>query len=573
MPNETTEVVKSQSAVDWDNPKDVSFLKTMKAQGIGAKDALQRLSVVKEKLKSPLAKSIESLRALGKSEEDINTIISSGAAVPDTDFRLPLQKGLEGVKSGFTDLAKAPEDRENAGGIDTGKLLDPTIGAVKGFVTGTGATISSIGEKGLRALTPEFGLDPDRPTAGEQAREADILQPKGKLQKAGAFLEGVGEFSAALGVVKPGLAGLSFFQRALGEGAVAGGVTALKTGKVGKQAAISAVIGTAFPYVGAGAKSIVKSLFGKKVLAKAATGLTPTVSSQADDIAKSTLKIKGQTVKAYESLDDFLIKEGFFKDGLKTDRIGMLKHAEELFGKVSADKKKLLLAITDKIPVKKIPNLTSLLEKVVKAYDDDLTRDQFNRMSKLLDGINKGTIKKLGAEVIDDIRFLADDMLPTGAFAGAEPIKVKGLEKAIAPLRNFISGLDTTGQIQHDNIVKRVLATMLGFGKATNPMARAADSSGAFKVLTDVGIGSLAGGGIATAVPPLAPLAPVLVLGGIAKAIADQPPVASALINQITKIAGNKIAMQIVQQLPTIFEGIALESAEELGTGLGSPSF
>ena len=560
---ETVEQPISQSAVNWDNPKDVSFLKSMKAQGVAAPDAFSRLAKVKDDLKSPMAKHIEGLRGLGKSEEEINKIVSSGATIPD--FKSSLQKGVEGVKKGFKDLTKAPEDRENAGGIEAGRLLDPTIGAVKGFARGTGATISSIGERGLRAITPEFGLDPERPTAGQQAREAEILQPKGKLQKTGEFLEGVGEFSAALGVVKPGLAGLSLFRRALAEGAVAGGVTVLKEGEVGKQAAISASIGTAFPFIGKGASAIVKKLFGQKALATAATGLTPTVTSQSDDIAQTVIKVGGKTKPAYESFDDFLVKEGFFKEGLKTDRIGMLKHAEQLFVAATKDKTALLSSIKEKIPVKQLPKLVPLLKKIIKAYDDDLTIDQFNRMSKLLSGIEKGSIKKLGAEVIDDIRFLADDILPRGAFSGAEPVKTKAIEQAIKPLRKFIAGLDTTGQIQHDNIVKRVLGTMLGFGKATNPMARAADSSGAFKVLTDVGIGAAAGGGlVAASIPGGQAVAAPLVLGGIAKAIADQPPVASALINSITKIAGNEVASAIVKKLPLFLESALLAASSEI---------
>lgn len=545
---ETVEVEKPQSIVDWDNPKDVSFLKSMKAQGVAAPDAFSRLAKVKDQVKSPMAKHIEGLRELGKTEEEINKIISMGATVPDV--KGTLQEGVEAVKRDVGAGAKA--------------AIDPLIGAGKGALE-TVRTGLDIGEKfalGQAGIPQE--ARPEE-TAAKRLITDELTEADGGFQKAGKFVEQVGEFAAPLGASKKITAGASLFQRAATEGLISAGVASAKSGEVGKDAAISGALGFAFPFVGKGAGAIVKKLFGQKALAKAATGLTPTVTSNADDISQTVIKAGGKTAPAYESFDDFLVKEGFFKDGIKTDRVGMLKHARKLFELVTKEKSGLLGAIDDKIPVKKIPQLVPLIKRIIKANDDDFTRDTFTRMTNLLKGIEKGTIKKIGADVIDDVRFLADDILPTGAFKGAEPAKIKGLEKAIGVLRNFIRDVDTTGQIQHDNVVKRVLGTMLGFGKANNPMAIAADKSGAFKVFTDIGIGAAAGGGlVAAAVPGGQAVAAPLVLGGIAKAIADQPPVASALINQMSKIAGSEVATQIVKQLPLFLESALLAGGTEV---------
>lgn len=408
-----------------------------------------------------------------------------------------------------------------------------------------------------------------QPGAAESMTESVIpkkyTEAQGGYEKAGKFAEQVAEFSVPLGAAKKYTGATTLFRRAVAEGLISSGVSSVKSGRVGKEAAVSGAVAFAFPYIGAGFKKVLRSLFGQRALAKAAVGLPPSNVAKAEKIAKSTIKVGGKTQQAYDSFDDMLVKEGFFKNGLRTTRQDMLDHANELYKAASASKKDLLSSIKEQVPVKKIPRLIPLLEKLLKAYDDPLLKSQYNQIDDYLQAINNGSLKRLSAVQIDQIRFLADAALPRGAYAGAEPLKTQGLQEAINPLRNFLAGLDTTGQIQRDNVVKRIIGEMLGFSTKNNPMAMAVDKSGVGTMIRDLVPANVTAGGLAlSSIPGGQGIAAMLAMGSIAKVIADQPPVASALINAFSAYAGMEGAKAIVQQLPHILESVLLESGQEI---------
>ena len=119
---------------------------------------------------------------------------------------------------------------------------DVMIGGAKGFLKGTGSTLSSIGEKGIRGLgrflTPKkyeaaFGFAADRPTAAETLKARGTFDYSNKTQEYAGLAENIGEYLIpSAGVVKAGKVFGTGIKGLLGrsaiEAATAGGITALQ---------------------------------------------------------------------------------------------------------------------------------------------------------------------------------------------------------------------------------------------------------------------------------------------------------------------------------------------------------
>jgi len=413
---------------------------------------------------------------------------------------------------------------------------------------------SELIQKGLRAITQP--ITGEQPEIGEVS-QVEILQREGGLQKAGAVATDIASLAIPLGATAR--LGTGIAAKAITQATVAGATTAASEGKIGPEAAISAGIAGAFPIVGGVFKKSLGALFGKSKLIQSATGLTRTVASKADDVAQSNIRVGGKVQKAYNSIDDFLVDEGFFAKGMQTTRGDMLQHADDLLATAKASKKEVLSDITAKISSKRVPDFKKLTTQLKDAYKGILGQEQaFKRINEI------AAKKSLTAVDLDDLRRLADDLLPRGAFSGAEPIKVKGLEKTIAPLRKLISGLDQTGAIQRDNVRIRVLSQLLGIGKQSNPLKIAAEKDPGFNIARDLIIGGAAGGSAAL-IPGGQVVAPLIAGAGIAKAVTENPSVASGLVNLLTKFTGKTITPDIIQNIlrAAAIEGGSLVGAED----------
>ncbi len=461
---------------------------------------------------------------------------------------------------------ETPEQRESLGErVGTqlkkglGELTAPIRGAAKRAVQ-LPLQGSELVQKGLKAVTdPITGNDQE---VGKLS-EAEILQRKGTGEKIGSFVTDVAATALPLGGATKAAKGASLATKALTQAAPAAAVGAVQASTpeagikdVATQAAVSGGLAGAFPVAGTALKKSLGTLFGRSKLIQSATGLTKTVSSKSDDIAKTPIKIKGVTQKAYDSVDDFLVDEGFFRQGVQTTRADMLQHADDLFSQATASKKELLKKIKTTVPVDKVPRFTPLVNKLLGTYDELGLEKELSRIKQI------ASKSKLTAIDLDDLRKFADDLLPRGAFSGAEPVKAKGLENTIAPLRSFIASLDETGTIQKDNIRKRILSQMLGIGKQTNPLKIAVEKDPGFNIARDLVIGG-AGAGSAALIPGGQAVAPFIAAGGIAKAITENPSIASGLVNVLGKFSGKSITPEVIQN---IIKAAGIEGASSVAS-------
>jgi len=318
------------------------------------------------------------------------------------------KKGIEGVKKSLP-------------GRVAGAVAGFGRGAAKSAITGTGATLSSIGERGIkglgRILTPKkfeekLGFARTEKTAGQQIRESEALKPKGTAEKVGAFAEKVGEFFI------PGTAGLKLGKAALGARALklgkagslalktgvaateAAGITALQTGSLKQGATAGAITGALVPG-GAGAANLAKRLGNF-----AFTRVIPTTPIQAaKDIAKG---ISGR------------VGEQFAKTGISLTRKGFVKKSEQLVQSLGKE-------------------LGASIDQAVKLTPRKFTAQQLTKGLKkeILD--DPGVLKRLKATPIDlpKVEKVIDDTIRQyKKLIGIKKLDIKDVQKLKVMLGN-----------------------------------------------------------------------------------------------------------------------------------------
>lgn len=188
-----------------------------------------------------LSNQIIALRAMGKSEAEINQIVSGGFGSPSGQESLvPLEKAKQSL----------------FGTKDKIGLLSPIIGAGKGTIN----TIQNLGKFAAEYVptSPTFmrehltGQEMPLPFSEEQLKSKNFGESSGK------FLEQAGEYllpaSAGLKATK----GAKLLTRMAVEGATTGGVAAVQGGDLNENAVMAGAIGAAFPLAGKVYKGAIK---------------------------------------------------------------------------------------------------------------------------------------------------------------------------------------------------------------------------------------------------------------------------------------------------------------------------
>jgi len=424
-----------------------------------------------------------------------------------------------------------------------GTLGQVGVGAGKGALS-TARGASSLGErtiKGIgRVLAPKkferkLGFQSPVKTSAEQLISKELTKPKNTAQKVGFVLEQIAEFAVPTGAAAQATkaAKVGFGTKAATQAVVSGATAATQEGKVGSEAAVAATLGGGFSLAGSG----LGKMLSKGRMVKKATGLTPTALRNADDIVKTKIGVGGKVAKAYDDVDDFLIKEGFFKKGLKSTRDDMVEHAQNVLKGAKSSKKDVLSKIVAKVPRKKVPKFKELVNKLIEENKNVLGRESaFKRLNEIAHK------KTLTAIDIDDVRKMADDFM----FSTSKTESAAGIREVLKPIRKMLGKLDTTGTIQRDNIKIRAMSELLGIGKKSNPLATAAQRDPSFSIMSRLlgGAGAGATAGL-LGVPGVAPIAAGI---GALEATTSSPAIASAIVKQLSK-EGIKTTPKVIMDL------------------------
>lgn len=390
-------------------------------------------------------------------------------------------------------------------------LLEPAVGAAKGALS----TISGASELGQRGLQKITGVQAPVSKISER-----FTKPIGTGQQAGFAAEQIGEFFIpGSKIAKAEKAAEAFVQaskiipkvlkpitklgtRSAIEAGTAAGITSIQQGKVGEEAKTAALIGGAVPVAG----SVLKKILGPKVLISKAMGLTPTQKRNLSQKA-----VKG----GYEDINDFALQKGFI--GGREEMTGQIGEA---YSKAIGSKKDLLKNVKD-LTKNKYQELTDALYKIYSVPG------QSKNLGRIKELANK---KMLTAQELDELRYLADSSLPTGAYRGAEPPKTKGMENLIDEIRNRLAKIEPTGTLRRINTDIRVLYDLIPL------MSQSAQRSLAGQLFFRGGLG----GGVAIGAKMLSPIAGPLAAGAAGLEILRSIPQVSSTLAQILKKASQK---------------------------------
>jgi hypothetical protein len=203
-------------------------------------------------------------------------------------------------------LTETPKEETGVSG-----LMGANVGVIKGGVS-TLTGLSSLGERGIKAvgrlLTPKsleksFGFEKTEQTSAEKMIPERLRTPYGTAEKIGFGAEQIAEFLIPSSKVAKLEKGMRLLPKALTEGVIVGGQSAIQSGKVDNKTITSAIVGAMFPV-------------GGKLLSKGKGALKPVGEKiQTTVIRPSTRDIKDgfniANVKKYNvggSLSDTAIK-------------------------------------------------------------------------------------------------------------------------------------------------------------------------------------------------------------------------------------------------------------------------
>jgi len=426
---------------------------------------------------------------------------------------------------------------------------------VKGGLKGLGSTIrggSALMEKtgtylgeGLSGLAKGKGWNATnkdafkRKTIAEKIIPKKIVTPSNTAQKVGFGAEQIGEFFLPGGAAKEANLGRKILQGA----ANFGGKTAIQQGAnedVLKQARNSAILGGALPLAGTVLKGVGKMTGGVDRLVRKAVGITPDQGRKLNLIAKTKDYVTNKPI--YKNVEDFLMKKGILGEGKEViGREGMVERAKSAYESSKGNKSNIINQITQKTK-NKYGKLINVLKKEYNRMDNGLLDDEI----KMINNISKK--KMLSAKDIDSIRYLADDLLPSGAYQGAEKAVTKSIQKNINPLRRILAEMDKTGSLRKINTDIRLLHDLVGSDKGL--LIKAAEKDVLSQVLTK--------GALTTGASSLIPgigqfLAPI----AATEAVTSIPQVASPLARGITALGKSNITPRIINSSKNVLAGLS----------------
>ena len=193
-------------------------------------------------------------------------------------FKTLRQKGLSPEQIVAFEAGEKPDIQPTK--KETSKFADFAYGAGKGIIsTFRGAT--ALGERGLRStvgrLFGDTAEDIQAPTAVEKFIPEGLVTPETTAEKIGFGAEQIAEFllpgaaSTKLAKLIPGAGKLAsagrLGTRALAEAGIVGGQRALQKGEIDDDVKTTALVASAFPFIGAGLKKLQAGLkpIGEKI--------------------------------------------------------------------------------------------------------------------------------------------------------------------------------------------------------------------------------------------------------------------------------------------------------------------
>lgn len=363
--------------------------------------------------------------------------------------------------------------------------------------------IKGIGRFAVETVTPEkyekqavkfMGYEAPEQTAAEQLIPESWVTPENTAQSIGMFAGDVAQFLIPGGAIMKGEKAISgiaqatkygkyapkavdLFTRAGLEAGVGAGMSAVKAGKVDESAAWGAAIGAAMPFAGAALKKAGQYISPKNLISRA-MGLPPGQKANVNKIAQ-TLDNTGKQI--YDDIDDFALK-----NRLVGDRDAMVQQGKQLMADAKLDKSSIFKNSTETVPNK----YGQLIDTIKKEYSYPGLEDKLDELIKI------GKSKKLTAGQLERLRYLADDVLPSGAYMDATPLKTEGLQKMIDPIRRTLEAMDETGTLRKVNTDIRILHKLIGpKGILTAASQKSVAGSTAFRGMT-TGITSMVAGAI-----------------------------------------------------------------------------
>lgn len=275
---------------------------------------------------------------------------------------------------------------------------------------------------------------------------------------------------------------------------------------VGTRTAVGGLIGTglgvAAPVVSKGVGLALRPFKPEALMGKA-LGFTKTQIRNLDKIATQN--------KTYRGIKDFALKQG-----LEGSREDMAIQIGDRFIKATEAKPELLSNITQ--PIKNtFKGAFDYLRKTYATPGQEAALKEVELLAKK---------KFLTAVELDRTRYLIDKSLPSGAYRGAEPVRVEGIQNLVDPMRRALEKMDKTGTIKIVNQDIRILYDMV---KAMeHAQSGSAGSQALWKTMQRM---ITFGGGATLAGTPIASI-PFIVFG----AAADFPQVSSWLAQRLRGI-------------------------------------
>lgn len=427
-------------------------------------------------------------------------------------------------------------------------------------------TLSKWGQKGLGFVSSAItGIPNKQPIATHE--NIPVLKkvnttPKSGWQKAGGTAVQVGEFMGASGKAATNLAGKlpglsktiytaegatkvpGLIANVMGQAGTSTLVSTIQEGEINKNVRNTAIVAGALPILSAG----VRGLFGPEKLIQKASGLSNVQTANLDKIA--TIKNRSTGQANYKGIKDWMLQK--FTAGGRGD---LMNQADDLYNATKASKSEALKAIKAKIPN------TSETKQML-----DILKSQYGKAGKYGGLGNEAIIKELNtlakaksftATQFDRIRYLLDDMLPSGAYKGSENAATAGIENVIDRMRSTLAKLDPTGQIAKQNVDKMILMQLSTYGKG---LLKKASFKNVFTGLAPGGITASAGKYLLGGVPGMGALATGV---GAIEMATSIPTVASHLARGIYK-TGQKLGPTGVRTLKDILRGGLTEGGKKL---------
>lgn len=389
-------------------------------------------------------------------------------------------------------------------------FIQPAIGAGKGALE-TLSGISKWGQKGLQAVTPAF----KKVSTGKEYRP-EIVQPPAEWtesrnlgQSMGKFAEHTAEYMLPGALGMKAAKGAGYLALGATEGLTSAGVSALQAGELNRNVAWTGALGAALPMVG---KAIGSYLSPQRLMGKA-VGLPAAQINKLDDIAKTTNRSTGKP--DYTGFKDWALQK--FNAG---SRQAMADQADDLYKNTLRSKADILKLIKNKAP----NEYSNLLDFLASKYSTIGNEGILKEIIKLK------TFENLTVSQLDRIRFLADNVLPRGAYSGAEPAATEGLQRIINRLRDTVAGFDKTGQIAKQNTDIRILHKLI---TGTEQWLKKAAKK---EVLSSAGVKGVLGSGATYLTSLLVPqAAPAMAALGASEMALSFPQVSSTIARTIAR--------------------------------------